>query len=170
VQGFTADALHQPKAALRHAQATLGYADTLGISHDTLRWAWPLAARAAHDLRDTTTVGQLLTLLDSRQPGYLAPMLRAEHDLALARLTASESERVPAVTFTAALDRLREQSTPYHLAHGLLDYAADLIRLGDTQAAAVAIEEACDIARRLRCQPLLDRAADMTPADLRVMP
>ena len=50
-EGFTADALRQPKAALRHAQATLAYADTLGISHDTLRWAWPLAARAAHDLR-----------------------------------------------------------------------------------------------------------------------
>jgi len=169
-EGFTADALRQPKAALRHAQATLAYADTLGISHDTLRWAWPLAARAAHDLRDTATVGQLLTLLDSRQPGHLAPMLRAERDLARARLAANGGERASPAAFTAALGRLREQSTPYHLAHGLLDYAADLIGLRDTEAAAAAIEEAKDIARRLRCQPLLDRAADMTPAELRVMP
>ena len=169
-EGFTADALRQPKAALRHAQATLAYADTLGISHDTLRWAWPLAARAAHDLRDTATVGQLLTLLDSRQPGHLAPMLRAERDLARARLAANRGERASPAAFTAALGRLREQSTPYHLAHGLLDYAADLIRLRNTEAAAAAIEEAKDIARRLRCQPLLDRAADMTPAELRLMP
>ncbi len=169
-EGFTADALRQPKAALRHGQATLAYADTLGISHDTLRWAWPLAARAAHDLRDTATVGQLLTLLDSRQPGHLAPMLRAERDLARARLAANRGERASPAAFTAALGRLREQSTPYHLAHGLLDYAADLIRLRNTEAAAAAIEEAKDIARRLRCQPLLDRAADMTPAELRLMP
>ena len=31
-------------------------------------------------------------------------------------------------------------------------------------AAEVAIGEASDIARRLRCQPLLDRAAQMTAA------
>ena len=62
--------------------------------------------------------------------------------------------------FVAAIASLREMSTPYHLAHGLLDCA----RRGDADATEAAIGEARDIAARLRCQPLLDRAADLMPA------
>jgi len=176
IEGFIAAARRQPHAALRQARATLAHADVLGISQECLRWAWPLAARAAHDLRDTATTSELLVLLDSSPPGYLAPMLQAERDLTRARLAAHDGvtdghgEAASTGAFTAALDRLREQSTPYHLAHGLLDYAAHLTRLDETEAAAAAIEEARDIARRLRCQPLLDRATHLTPAELRVAP
>jgi len=56
-------------------------------------------------------------------------------------------------------------STPYHLAHGLLDYAQHLTGVSDNDAAAAASGEARDIARRLRCQPLLDRAAAATLAE-----
>jgi hypothetical protein len=35
-------------------------------------------------------------------------------------------------------------------------------------AAAQAIDEARDIARRLRCQPLLDRANDLTASEPRI--
>jgi len=178
IEGFIAAARRQPHVALRQARATLAHVDALGISHECLRWAWPLAARAAHDLRDTAAVGELLALLDSSPPGYLAPMLQAERDLTRARLAASDGDsnsnsdsgRAAIGAFTAALDRLREQSTPYHLTHGLLDYAAYLTPLDDTEAAAAAIEEARDIARLLRCQPLLDRATEMTLAELRVTP
>ena len=117
-------------------------------------------------------------------------MLLAERDLTHARLAASDGpspsasdgpspsaspsdgdgDQAAVGAFTAALDRLREQSTPYHLAHGLLDYAAYLTSLDDTEAAAAATEEARDIARLLRCQPLLDRAAGVTLAELRVTP
>ena len=58
----------------------------------------------------------------------------------------------------AAVAGLRQHSTPYHLAHGLLDHAAHLAARGNDQAAAAAIGEAAGIARQLRCQPLLDRA------------
>ena len=172
IEGFIAAALRQSHAALRHARATLAHVDALGMSHECLRWAWPLAARAAHDLRDTATIGKLLALLDSSPPGYLAPMLLAERDLTHARLaaSASASDQASIGAFTAALDRLREQSTPYHLAHGLLDYAAYLTTLDDAEAAAAAIEEARDIARLLRCQPLLDRGTGVTLAELRVTP
>jgi hypothetical protein len=130
--------------------------------NDDLCWAWALAARAADDLGDTATARELIAPLDSYQPGQLAPMLRAERDLARARLAASD----PAadVSFTSAIGRLRELSTPYHLAHGLLDHARHLLRRRDTEAAEAAIGEARDIARNLRCQPLLDRAATITPA------
>jgi hypothetical protein len=121
-------------------------------------WAWPLAARAAHDLGDTIAIGELLTLLDSYQPGYLAPMLRAERDLARASLADHHGDPDVTASFATAIAGLREHGTPYHLAHGLLDYAEHLSRRGDADAAAAAAGEARDIASRLRCQPLLHRA------------
>jgi hypothetical protein len=60
--------------------------------------------------------------------------------------------------FAAAISGPGELSTPYHLAHGLLDHAAHLSHLGDDQAAGAAASEAAGIAARLSCQPLLDRA------------
>ena len=163
-EAFTAAARHQPGAALRHARDTLAHAGALGISHECLCWTWPLAARAAHDLGDVTAIGELLTLLDSHQPGHLAPMLRAERDLARARLAGHRSDPEVAASFVAAIASLHERSTPYHLAHGLLDHAQYLSRRGDVEAASAAAGEARDIALRLRCQPLLDRAA-LIPAE-----
>jgi tetratricopeptide (TPR) repeat protein len=157
-EAFTAAARRQPGGALRHARATLSHVDALGISHECLCWAWPLAARAAHDLDDTAAIGELLTLLDSYQPGHLAPMLRAERDLARARLADHRGDPDAAALFAAAIAGLREHGTPYHLAHGLLDHAQHLSRRGAADAAGAVAEEAREIAHRLRCQPLLDRA------------
>ena len=134
-----------------------------------MRWSWPLAARCAYELDDTAAAVELLALLDSYQPGYLAPMLRAERDLVRARLAAGDGAGDATAAFTAAIKSLRAQSTPYHLAHGLLDYveyllvADDARAVGATGAAEAAIEEARDIAGRLRCQPLLDRAVALVP-------
>ena len=161
-EAFTAAALGQPAAALRHARTALDHAGVLGISAEDLRWAWPLAARAAHDLADTATETRLLALLDGYRPGRLAPMQRAERDLARARLAAADPDADPA--FVAVIDGLRQHSTPYHLAHGLLDHAAYLAARGDAEAAAVAAGEAAGIAARLGCQPLIDRADTIQPA------
>jgi hypothetical protein len=137
------------------------HADALGISFESLRWAWPLAARAAFELQDVVGVRDLLTLLDSYQPGHIAAMLRAERDLVRARLAATEGDAAAEPALAVAITYLREQSTPYHLAHGLLDHAGQLTRRGDGDAAAQAIDEARVIGRRLRCQPLLDRADEL---------
>jgi hypothetical protein len=91
-------------------------------------------------------------------------MLRAARALTRARLAASDHDPAAAASFAAAIASQRELSTPYHLAHGLLDHAQYLTQLGDAEAAEAAIAEAHDIAGRLRCQPLLDRAAGLTPA------
>ena len=162
LEAFAAAARRQPADALRHARAILAHAEAIGISSVAPRWAWPLAARCAYELGDTAAVRELLALLDSYQPGHLAPMLRAERDLARARLAADDGDEAAAASFAAAIKSLREQSTPYHLAHGLLDHAEYLLASGDAQAAAAAIDEARDLAGRLRCQPLLDRAATLT--------
>ena len=167
VEAFIAAARRLPQDALRHSRAILAHAEALGISHTYLRWAWPLAARSADELGDTAVNGGLLAVLDSYQPGQLAPMLRAERDLVRARLFADDDEAA-AASFAAAIAGLRERSTPYHLAHGLLDHARYLFCHGDTEGAAAAIEEADDIGRRLRCQPLLDRADDLETAQHRI--
>jgi hypothetical protein len=153
----------QPEEALRHARAALAHVDSIGISAGPLRWGWPLGVRAAHDLADTVAVRDLLALLDSYPPGHVAPMLRAERDLARARLAASDGDQAAPASFAAAISSLREHSTPYHLAHGLLDHAQYLIGQGSigqgsADAAAAAISEVRGIGHRLRCQPLLDRA------------
>jgi tetratricopeptide (TPR) repeat protein len=158
VEAFTAAARRQHQDALRFARATLVHVGVVGISGEDQRWAWPLAARAAHELHDGTATSELLALLDSYQPGEIAPMLRAERDLALARLAAADGDQAAVVSFAAAVASLRERGTPYHLAHGLLDYAEYLAGDGDADAAAQAITEARDVARHLRCPPLLDRA------------
>jgi hypothetical protein len=174
VEASTAAARRQHEAALRHARGTLVYADVLGVSAEDQRWAWPLAARAAHELADFAAVRDLLSLLDSYQPGQIAPMLRAERYLAQARLDAAhggqaaDGDQAAAASFAAAVTGLRERGTPYHLAHGLLDYAEYLTRTGDADAAAQAVLEARDIARRLRCQPLLDRADAIEGAPSRI--
>jgi predicted ATPase len=162
-EAFTAAARRQPAAALRHARTVLDHAGAVGISAEDLRWAWPLAARAAHDLADTATARELLALLDGYPAGQLAPMQRAERDLARARLAAADGTPESGAAFAAAITGLRQHSTPYHLAHGLLDHAQHLSHLGDDQAAAAAASEAAGIAQRLSCQPLLDRADTIQP-------
>ena len=163
-EAFTAAARHQPANALSRARAILAGAGASGLTDDYLCWTWALAARAAHDLSDTATARELITLLDSYQPGLLAPMLQAERDLARARLAARDGDPAAAASLVSAITRMRELSTPYHLAHGLLDHAEHLVRLSDDEAAEAAIGEARDIARTLRCQPLLDRAGRIMPA------
>ena len=163
-EAFTSAALGRPAAALRHARTALDHAGVLGISAEDLRWAWPLAARAAHDLADTATETRLLALLDGYRPGRLAPMQRAERDLARARLAAADADPDADPAFAAAIAGLRQHSTPYHLAHGLLDHAAHLAARGDAEAAAAAAGEAAGIASRLGCQPLIDRADTIQPA------
>jgi hypothetical protein len=58
-----------------------------------MRWAWPLAARAAEDLGDAEVVGELLALLDSYPSGHLPAIFRAERDPARARIAARAATR-----------------------------------------------------------------------------
>ena len=167
VEAFIAAARQQPRDALGCAREALTHSRVPAMSTNYLCWAWSLAARSAHELADTATTSELLFLLDDFLPGQLPAMLRAERDLARARLAARDGDHA-AASFTSAISGLREHSTPYHLAHGLLDHAAYLLRLGDAEAAGAAVSEARDIAGRLRCQPLLDRAADLAPAEPRI--
>ena len=146
----------QFKEALQLARSSLAYADVLGIGHVSPEWA--LAVRAAFELGDIAAVRELLALLDSHQPGHLSPDLRAQRDLARARLAGHDGDPAAGAAFAAAITSLREHDTPHELATGLLDQAGYLKHTGHAQAASAAIAEAREIAGRLRCEPLLDRA------------
>ena len=95
-------------------------------------------------------------------------MQRAERDLARARRGARDRDPDAGPAFAAAIAGLRQHSTPFHLAHGLLDHAEHLLRMDDHDGAGAAIGEARAIAERLGCQPLLGRAADLYPAVPRI--
>jgi class 3 adenylate cyclase/tetratricopeptide (TPR) repeat protein len=159
---FLAAADGRPADALRHSLDVLAHAGGLSISFEYLRWAWPLAARSAHELGDLDATGELLAILDRYRPGQLSPVQRAERQLVTARLAADADEPGAADLFSAAVAALRSQSTPYHLAHGLLDHAEFLASTGDEAGESAAVTESREIARNLGCLPLLDRAAALS--------
>jgi class 3 adenylate cyclase/tetratricopeptide (TPR) repeat protein len=154
IEAYVALARGQLADALRHSRASLAHVDAIGLRFAAQ--AWSLAARLAFQLHDSAATGELLGMLDSYPPGRVPPTLRAERDLARARL-AGRADAGGA--FESAIRRLRVDSYPYHLAHALLDYAEHLRDAGDEEALSAAVEEASAIGRRLRCVPLLDRAA-----------
>ena len=168
LSAFTAAAKGRPDQTLEHGMATIAHVGAIGMTHESVRWAWPLAARTAWLLGDSSVTTELLNLVEGRQPGQLGPLLRAERDLARARFAARRSDETADDAFAAAVRGLREQASPYHLAHGLLDHADFLAGRGNADTADAAIGEARDIATALRCQPLLDRAAALTNSGLRV--
>jgi hypothetical protein len=167
-EAFAAYAAGRIADSLQRALDVLEHIAGLGIGHEHVRWAWPLAARAAWDLTDDAATDDLLAMLDGHQPGDMAPLLLAERDLARARLAARHGDPSASAALCAAVAELRSKGTPYHLAHGLLDMATHRRQLTGTSDAdaevAAAVAEARDIARQLGCKPLLDRADAFDPA------
>jgi class 3 adenylate cyclase/tetratricopeptide (TPR) repeat protein len=166
-RAFLAIADGQPVDALTHATAALDHSRGLGICFEAMRWGWPLAARAAHDIGDAEAAHQLLARLDAYPAGHHPPMLRAERALVEARLAARDDQSTAADRFAAAVEMLRSMSTPYHLAHGLIDHAEFLTRTSDLAGAGMALDEAGDIAQRLGCEPLRDRMAQLHGVSVR---
>jgi class 3 adenylate cyclase/predicted ATPase len=166
LEAVTAAARGQLEDALHHARRALAHVDAVGFG--MLAEGWALAARAAFELRDIAAARELLALLDSQQSGHAVPLLRAERDLARARLAGHDGDPAAGAAFAAAISTLRELGRPYYLAHGLLDQARYLMGQDDAEAAAIAVQEARDIGRRLRCLPLLDRADAIERAKPRI--
>ena len=149
---FIAAARDDPDQALRHARATFDYLGGLGVAHIIIQWAWPLAARSAHQLGDRQAVNELIGLLDGYPVGHLPPLLRAERAQAHARM-ADDSE-AGAVALANSVAALRQVANPYHLAHGLLDYAQHLGAGDDPSRVRALVAEAIAIADSLGASPL----------------
>jgi class 3 adenylate cyclase/tetratricopeptide (TPR) repeat protein len=158
LEALTAAAGDRRVDTLAYARAVLSYADALSIRNEHIRWAWPLAARTARELNDTTASLELVALLDAHPTGHLPPLLRAERQLARACAAADAGDPDAGVALSRAVAELRQVGSPYHLAHALLDQATYLSRSGNHQDADAATVEARAIATRLGCTPLTRRA------------
>jgi class 3 adenylate cyclase/tetratricopeptide (TPR) repeat protein len=167
VQAYTTSARGQYADAMRDVQQLMDRIESLGIGAETIRWAWPLAVRIATELDDAEAVTRLISLIDAYPRGHVPPILRAERDLAIARLRAGNGDPAAADHLRDAIGELRAVGSPYHLAWGLLDLADYVSDAGETAAAGEAgeaieaIAEAREIADRLGVQPILDRASQL---------
>ena len=147
VEAFTAAARRPPADALRHARAALDHAGAIGISHEFLRWAWPLAARAAHDLarhRRHRRAARPARRLPARAPcphaaGRTRPGPRPPGR--------RDGDPAAAAAFAAAISGLRELPPPTTWPMACSTTPSTSPACGDTEAATAAIGEARDIAR-----------------------
>jgi class 3 adenylate cyclase/predicted ATPase len=160
-EAFTFAARAQPAEALRLAREIIVRVDGLGIGAEAVRWAWPLGVRMAYELGDTDAVRELVAVVDAFPRGHVPRVIRAERDLAVARLAGQSSDPAASELFTNALAGLRVLASPYYLASGLLDHADFLHTQGETLAAVELIDEARGIGATLRVQPILDRVNRM---------
>ncbi len=158
IDALQAAAIGDDAGALDHAQAAAGYERDLGVRAESIRWAWPLAARSARNVGDGATEQKLLDGLDQHPLGKLPLVLRAERDLVRARLTAQSDDVEAARLFDQAIEAYRKIPAPFHLAHALLDHAGFLRTNGDRTGAEAAVTEAARIADRLGAKPLARRA------------
>jgi hypothetical protein len=140
------------------AADALGFRAAVGINVSTFRWSWTAAARLAHEAEDLDDERTLLTMLREHRSPELAPLLRAERDLAEARLAAVEGSAGAAARLASAVAAVRALGNPYELAHALLDEAAWLTTQGTPEAAAERLGEATAIGERLGAGTLLARA------------
>jgi class 3 adenylate cyclase/tetratricopeptide (TPR) repeat protein len=144
------------KRALELAQTVVQDLDITGLSAMQIRWTWPLAVRNAFVLGDRSAVMALVALLDAQPAGHMPPLLRAIRDLATARLATDPAVAGP--LFEAGVATLRQIPAPYHLAHALIDFSANLQATGQPGRAKQVVQEAKEIAERLGAEPLLARA------------
>jgi class 3 adenylate cyclase/tetratricopeptide (TPR) repeat protein len=153
VHMYLAAARDEPAAVLRWVGELPALIAAIGIRHEVVTWAWPVAARAAHELGDETALAHLTAMTDEHPRGHLQPLLRIERDLADAR--AGDD---PASIFESAISALRKFGSPYHLALALLDEAAHPTTAADPARTELLLDEAVALAEALRARPLLARA------------
>ena len=133
-QAVVAEVEGDTTATLRHARRATEAVSA--PSMDPFVLAWPLAARAAHELGDRAALDDLLARLDEYYSGEIPVMVRAERRLTEARLLADPAERVAGIE--DAVTNLRAIGSPYHLALALLDLAEAQQAAGKDPADVVA--------------------------------
>jgi tetratricopeptide (TPR) repeat protein len=164
-QALAAAAIGRPEQVLEHAQAVLELGESIGVYSEIIAWCWPAAARAAWESGDEQWTARLLGYLDGHPRGHVPPLLRAEHDLAVARIAPATTRGDVDAAFERAITALRRFASPYHLAHALVDHAERLAELGERDAASALSDEARAIATELGARPVLDRVTRLTAGE-----
>lgn len=158
------------RSALSNAMRVLEMSDAVGIAGDSVRWAWPLAARAARALGDEPALDAVLAVLDAHPVGHRPPILQAERRLVVALRAVGDGGALAAESLpdiAEAVSALRAVGNPYQLAHALIDQAEVMARAGDGGVES-ALAQATEIAERLSCAPLLARADSVGAAQVEI--
>ncbi|HTU77848.1 MAG TPA: adenylate/guanylate cyclase domain-containing protein [Solirubrobacteraceae bacterium] len=136
--------------------------DTLGISHDAVRNAWPDTLAAALELGRLDAAAQLLELLGEQPPGHIPPYLRAQLLRGGALTAAAEGElRAVERDLGRAIEGFRALRYPYWLARAQTDLAAWLIEQDRRGEAAPLLGEATATLESLGATPALARAREL---------
>lgn len=139
--------------------------ETLGVSHDVVRNAWPDTLECAIELGDRDAARPLLALLARRPPEQLPPYLRFQ--LARVRaLLAADGEEQDACEqdLTEAVDGFGSLGYPYWRAHAQCDLGGWLIAAERREEAGPLLDEAIATFTELGARPALERAARLRAA------
>ena len=128
----------------------------LGIAHEAVRLAFPIALEAAIDTGDPQEADRLADLLATRPTGEIPPFLRAQVARARALLTAAGGDDAGVEeNLIAAESTLRDLGYPYWTARAQLDRAEWIAGKGRQVEAASIANQAAEIFERLGTQPML---------------
>ncbi|MFZ0043939.1 MAG: adenylate/guanylate cyclase domain-containing protein [Solirubrobacteraceae bacterium] len=134
--------------------------ETLGPTHESVRFAWPDTLQAALALGRLEDAAGLVTLLGGLPPGHLPPYLNCQLTRGRGRIAAAEGRHDEAeAELTAAIDGLRTLGYPYWLAVAQADLAGVLNGRGRSEDAALLLDEATATLRSLGAVSAADRAA-----------
>jgi class 3 adenylate cyclase/tetratricopeptide (TPR) repeat protein len=130
---------------------------------ENFRAEWPAAMQAALALGRIDTADELIALLEQVPPGIIAPYLRAHLSRGRAQVAAARGQHDDVEQhFRAAADTLAVLGYPYWLAVVQTDLAEWLRGRGRTAEAAELLEPAIATLQRLRAEPALRRARDLS--------
>jgi hypothetical protein len=155
-EGQTDEALRVGGPALAHA------IETLGASHESVRFTWPNCLDAAIHSERLEETSELIALLADRPPGHIPPYLSAQlaRGQALAHALEGDDETVEA-GLESVLAAFRALGYPYWLAVTQTDLAAWLIGRGRQAEAGTLLDEAIPVLERLGATAALARARSL---------
>jgi class 3 adenylate cyclase/tetratricopeptide (TPR) repeat protein len=160
-RGESREALQSAREAMNEALE-----GGLGVAHEHVRYAFPLAIEAAIEIGDLDEADRLAGLLATRPQGVVPPFLQAqvrrtESLVAIARGDDKDVEE----GLASAEAKFRELGYPYWTARAQLDRAAWLARQARHDESAVLAGEAATIFVAVGAAPMLARARALLETD-----
>jgi class 3 adenylate cyclase/tetratricopeptide (TPR) repeat protein len=161
--GAVALAEGRVEEALEHSTGAVRYVlETLGISHEVIRQAWPDAIDAALAAGRLDDAAELVSILDTTPVGHVSPLLRALLPWGRGRLAAARGEHDGVeADLTAAVEAFRELGYPHWLARAQTALAGWLIERNRLDEAIPHLDEAGATLERLGAMPALARVHEL---------
>jgi hypothetical protein len=131
----------------------------LGVSHESVRLAFPVAVEAAIDAGDLEEADRLVELLAMRPRGEVPPFLRAQVTRAKALVAAARGDDAALEEILVAAEgALRELGYPYWTARAQLDRAEWLARQSRLEESMRLASQAAASFEKVGAAPMLARA------------